>query len=335
MPLYVDDEDIHAQFTNKDVIHALRVIKAAAWTTAITPALALRLIRRHLRPLTNGEARIAFDKKRKTTWNSIHFLYAGIGFHSKNNDDLWQVARAVSLVHSHTTQPPRDLEFAPIEVNTFFQTCGYLRMPMEELRYPAKRRDIDPLRFCTLCWRQPLPGRKLCGYHAPSGPERFADDARNAAARYKAGIRQKELFEKTVNRILTRESIEFHESLFTAPMLFPERDIASWLAERRPEVWRKLGDRQYELNDENTVKILLDTIHSSNALSLKTKALYKIVNEHIQAHPALIWPMLVRAEGWYQSRHFLEENRGGKRPGAGSRSKLDSVVSQVNSDSTT
>lgn len=118
-------------------------------------------------------------------------------------------------------------------------------------------------------------------------------------------------------------------------MLFPERDIASWLAERRPEVWRKLGDRQYELNDENTVKILLDTIHSSNALSLKTKALYKIVNEHIQAHPALIWPMLVRAEGWYQSRHFLEENRGGKRPGAGSRSKLDSVVSQVNSDSTT
>lgn len=131
MPLYVDDEDIHAQFTNKDVIHALRVIKAAAWTTAITPALALRLIRRHLRPLTNGEARIAFDKKRKTTWNSIHFLYADIGFHSKNNDDLWQVARAVSLVHSHTTQPPRDLEFAPIEVNTFFQTCGYLRMPME------------------------------------------------------------------------------------------------------------------------------------------------------------------------------------------------------------
>lgn len=64
------------------------------------------------------------------------------------------------------------------------------------------------------------------GHHAPSGPERFADDARNAAARYKAGIRQRELFEKTVNRILTRESIAFHESLFAAPMLFPEQDIA-------------------------------------------------------------------------------------------------------------
>ena len=202
MPLYLDDEDIFARFTNMDVIHALLIIKAAAADTAITPALALRLIRRYLRPLATGEAQLAFDKKRKTSWNSIYFLYADLGFHSKNNDDLWQVARAVSLVHSHTTQPPRDLEFAPIEVNTFFQTCGYLRIPVQELRYPPKNREIDPLRFCTLCWRQPLPGRKLCGHHAPSGPERFADDARNAAARYKAGSRQKELFEKTVQPYL-------------------------------------------------------------------------------------------------------------------------------------
>ena len=92
-------------------------------------------------------------------------------------------------------------------------------------------------------------------------------------------------------------------------MLLPEQDIASWLAERCPEVWRRLGDRQHELNDQNAVQVLLEKLHNSDALSLKTKALYNIVNEHIQAHPGLIWPMLVRAEGWYHSRHILEENR--------------------------
>jgi hypothetical protein len=117
-------------------------------------------------------------------------------------------------------------------------------------------------------------------------------------------------------------------------MLLPEQDIASWLAKRRPEVWRRLGDRQHELNDQNAVQVLLEKLHNSDALSLKTKALYNIVNEHIQAHPGLIWPMLVRAEGWYHSRHILEEKRGGKRPGAGSRCRPESV-GQGNSESTT
>ncbi len=321
MPLYIDDEGIRARFTNLNVVYALQAIKVTASITSVTPAVAVRLIRRYLRPLVSDELQIAFDKKQKASWSSIYFLYIELGFNSKNNDDLWQVARAVHLIYTNTTQPPRNLKFAPIEVNTFFQICGYLRIPMEELRYPTRNWDIDPLRFCSLCWRQPLPGRKLCGHHAPSGPNRFPDDARNAAARYKAGIRQKELFDKTVNHILTQESIEFHQSSFKAPTLLPERDIASWLAERRPEVWRKLGDRQHELDDENAVQILLDTLHNSRSLSLKTKTLYKIVNEHIKAYPALIWPMWLRAERWYQSRHILEKNRGGKRPGAGNHSK--------------
>jgi len=168
--------------------------------------------------------------------------------------------------------------------------------------------------FCALCWRQPLPGRKLCGHHAPSGPERFNNDGRSAAARYKSGIRQKELFKKTVSRILTRETIEFHESLFQAQTLLPDRGIASWLTERRPAVWRELGGCQRELTDENAVKILLNALHNPEALPNKAKALYRIINEHIQSHPALIWPMLVRAEGWYQSREIQERNWGGKRP---------------------
>lgn len=317
MPLYIDDKDIVVQFANIEILHALRLIKTIASTTAITPVLAQQLIRRYLKPLASIEGQIIFEKKRKASWDSIFFLYVDLGFCSQHDDNLWQVACAVKLVYAHTTQPPRDLEFAPIEVNAFFQLCGYIHLPMQALRYPAGNKGIDPLRFCALCWRQPLPGRQLCGCHTPSGPERFRDDERSASARYKAGIRQKELFEKTVNRILTRETIEFHESSFRAQILLPDRGIAPWLAERRPTVWRELGRYQHELTDDNAVQLLLDNLHCPEALPNKAKTLYRIINQHILFHPALIWPMLIRAEGWYQSRELQEKNWGGQRLGAG------------------
>lgn len=323
MPLYVDDKDIASGFTNATVVEALRSIAAIALDDAITPALALRLIRRYLRPLAPVEGQAAFDKKRKASWDSIFFLYVDLASLSENDNDLWQIACAVKLVHSHTTHPPRDLKFLPIEVNSFLELSGRLRQTIEAIRYPAGNRAIDPLRFCTLCWRQPFPGRTLCGHHAPSGPERFKDDERPAAARYKEGVRQKNLFETTVNRILTRETIEFHESSFKAQVLFPERAIAAWLIERRPAVWRELRGYQDEMVDENAVRILLATLHNSDALPVKAQMLYRVINEHLLSHPALIWPMLVRAEGWYQSRETMVENWGGKRRGAGRPEQIE------------
>lgn len=317
VPLYVNDKNIVTGFTNAQVVEALRSIAAIALDDAITPALALRLIRRYLRPLAPVEGQAAFDKKRKASWDSIFFLYVDLASLSEKNNDLWQVACAVKLVHSHTTHPPRDLTFLPIEVNSFLELSGRIHLPIEAIRYPAGNRGIDPLRFCTLCWRQPLPGRMLCGHHAPSGPERFKDDERPAAARYKEGVRLKSLFETTVNRILTRETIEFHESSFKAQVLFPDRNIAAWLAERRPAVWRELGSHQGEMIDGNAVQILTAALHNSDALPVKAQTLYRAVNEHFQSHPALIWPMLVRAEGWYQSRETMVGNWGGKRRGAG------------------
>ncbi len=298
-------------------MYGLRFIKAVASAGAVTPALALRLIRCYLRPLASSEGRAAFDKKKKASWDNIYFLYSELGFCSENDDNLWQIACAVKLVHSHTKQPPRDLKFAPIEVNTFIQHCGFVHLSIPEIRHPKKHRGIDPLQFCELCWRQPLSGRKLCGHHAPSDPLTFENDKRTAAARYKEGLRQKELLEKTINQILTRETIKFHESNFQDQMLFPKQDIAAWLAERRPAVWLALGCGQYDLTDENAIKILLDFLHNPEGLPVQAKALYSTINIHIQAHPALIWPMLVRAEGWYQSRELMTKKRGGKRLGAG------------------
>ncbi|MCG9054155.1 hypothetical protein LH447_13855 [Laribacter hongkongensis] len=317
MPLYVDDEVFLARFTNMAVVYGLRFIKAAASASAVTPALAQQLIRCYLRPLASTEGRAVFDKEKKAGWDSIYFLYGGLGFCAQHDDKLQQVACAVKLVHAHTKQPPRDLEFVPIEVNTFLQHCGYLHLPIEDIRFPMGNRNIDPLLFCELCWRQPLPGRKLCGHHAPSDPMLSGNDRRKAATRYKAGMRQKELLEKTINRILTHEVLKFHEGQLQDQMLFPDQDISSWLAERRPTVWRELGCVQRDVTDENVVQMLLGFLHNPEGLPVKAQALYRIVNEHIRSHPVLIWPMLLRAEGWYQSRELMERNRGGKRPGAG------------------
>lgn len=317
MPLYVADEDIFALFTNVGVVYGLLSVKATVSERAVTPALALRLIRCYLQPLASAVGRAVFDKKRDASWDCINFLYVELGFLCEHDDDLWQVACAIELVHTHTKRSPRDVEFAPIEVSTFLQHCGYLHLRMEEIRHPKGYQDVDPLRFCELCWRQPLPGRKLCGYHAPSDSMLSEADSRKAVARYKAGMRQKELFGKTVNRILTRETIRFHESNFQDQLLFPDHGIASWLAERRPAIWRELGCARSGLTDENAVQMLLGLLHSPEGLPVKAQALYRIVNAHIQSHPGLIWPMLVRAEGWYQSRELMEKNRGGRRPGAG------------------
>lgn len=138
-----------------------------------------------------------------------------------------------------------------------------------------------------------------------------------AAARYKSGVRQKERFDKEVNRILTKEVTEFHEGLFTPVVLFPEQNIAAWLTERRPLLWQLLGERQQELNDGNAVSMLLGLLHSPDGLPPKAYQIYRQINRHLHAHPLLIWPMLIRAEGWYRCRGKVRRQWGGKRSGAG------------------
>lgn len=85
-----------------------------------------------------------------------------------------------------------------------------------------------------------------------------------------------------------------------------EQGIAAWLTERRPLLWQLLGEQQ-ELNDGNAVGMLLDLLHSSDGLPSKAYQIYRQINQHLQKHPLLIWPMLIRAEGWHRCR---EEVRG-------------------------
>lgn len=86
---------------------------------------------------------------------------------------------------------------------------------------------------------------------------------------YKSGARQKEQFDKAVNRIQTKEVTEFHEGLFTLMVLLPQQGIEAWVAERRPLLWQLLGERQQEFSDGNAMGILLDLLHSPDGLPVK------------------------------------------------------------------
>ncbi|MGC5703040.1 hypothetical protein J4P02_22815 [Pseudomonas sp. NFXW11] len=319
MPLYLDDEFL-SSLAYEEVAVALWAIRLHAADEAVTPTIALRLIRQYLQPLIPPEHCHLLYKQRAPTWNGIWGIYASLGFAvcETNDHRLLEVTKAVQLIHAHTTLPPREYIFPTvIEVTYFLSMCAQLQIPAQGMIRAEDGSQIDLFSFCNLCWRQPLTGRKLCAHHAPNAPLQDEVGTQAAAARYKSGVRQRERFDKEVNRILTKEVTEFHEGLFTPVVLFPEQDRVIWLTERRPLLWRLLGERQQELNDGNAVSMLLDLLHSPDGLPPKACQIYRQINRHLQGHPLLIWPMLIRAEGWYRCREKVRGQWGGKRSGAG------------------
>lgn len=318
MPLYLDDEFLDT-FVYEEVAVALWAIRLHVHDVAVTPALALRLIKQYLMPLLDPEHWHLMHKQRRATWDDIWMIGAELGFlMAKSNDPLLADLRiAVEVIHSHTTlPPPRTFTFPTvIEVTYFISMCDQLRIPVQSQIRAEDGQQIDPFDFCTLCWRHPLLGRKLCAEHAPSSPLRANEDGRRAAARYKSGMRQRKRFDDAVNRILTREVTEFHKGLFTPTVLFPERGIAEWLSQRRPYLWQWLEEQQHVLSDENAVEALLALLHKPDGLTPKAQHCYRRINLHLQDHPQMIWPMLIRAEGWLQSRQNIQEAGEGSAPG--------------------
>lgn len=324
MPLYLNDEFLDT-LVYEEVAVALWAIRLHVADKAVTPAIALRLIKQYLQPLIPPENCHLLYEQRLATWNGIWGIYASLGFCVGKTDDprLFEVMKAVELIHRYTTLPPREYTFPTvIEVTYFLSMCGQLKIPVQSHIRLEDGQRLDPFSFCTLCWRQPLPGRKLCAHHAPNTPLQEEIDKQAAAARYKSGVRQRKRFDDAVNHILTKEVTEFHKGLFTPVVLFPGQGIAAWMAERRPLLWQLLGERQQEINDGNAVSVMLDLLHSPDGLPPKAYRIYRRINQHLQEHPLLIWPMLIRAEGWHRCREDVRGQWGGKRSGAGRPAQL-------------
>jgi hypothetical protein len=323
VPLYISDKYLDS-YDCQLVAAALRAIRQHVAELPVTPSVALSMIKQYLQPLIPPEHHHLLYEKRVATWNSVWGLHSSLAFAigKTRSQQQEEVITAVEAVYSRSASPPREFVFPTIiEVTSFLNICRLLRIPVDARLSTSK--TINLFHFCDLCWRHPLPGRKLCAHHAPNNALQYEDGTQAAAARYKAGYRQREQFDKTVNRILTKEMLEFHKGSFTPVVLLPEHGIAVWLSERRPAVWQLLGEHQQAINDGNAVSILLDVLHSPDGLPATARRICEQINQHLRLHPLLVWPLLVRAEGWHQSRNALRGKWGGSRAEAGRPAKIE------------
>jgi hypothetical protein len=320
MPLHIDDAEIDFRFC-PPVAHALKTIKSEMAGYSVTPSLALRLMKDNFQLLIPEMHRDVLGHMAKATWEELHWTYAEMAFRSGQPTGLLtDIAVAINLICTLTTNPPRDFPNPEtIEVTYFLQTCGHLHLNIKHLRY-LDNGAFDVLRACKYCWRQPVPGRFICSTHTAGDKyNSIALDAeeesltRSPFAGYKESSRQKKLYDQMLNKILTKEVLEFHESHFTSMILLPEQDIWNWLKEKRPLVGQLILTQEKPISDDLIVDSLLSILHNPDGLSVSHQQPYIKTNSLISSNPPLIWPMLLRAEAWLVVREVLRGRWGGKR----------------------
>lgn len=323
LPLYLNPASAEAAFS-KEVIDALRQIKAATDGVAITPRIALAQIQAHLSPLLPAMHRDALARLKCPTWDDLYLIYIDLASSNNGaNAKLVEIGTAIRLVHSHSIPQQRELTFpAFVEVTYFLQMHDHLKVPIRPLCHLDKAGNCDLFKFCKYCWRLAIPKRQLCPVHqpeqgnvSPAMPE--AGSQRQAASAYKEGLRQKARFDTALNGLLSAEVVEFHDSRFSAPILFPTQNRRSWLRERRPLLSSSLGEIFDRITDATAVDYLLDCLHDGSMFSTSVRGVYEEANALIRETPYLIWPMLLRAEAWQVSRKHLANHWGGRRSGAG------------------
>lgn len=323
MPLYVDD-DVIEQRMCAPVAHALKAIKREMYLHAVTPSLALALIKKYFLPVLPVEYHDVFGQLTQVSWSRLSWGYSEMTSRSFKAGSLRMlledVGQSIDWICRYTTLPPREpTVFGNLETNVFLQHCGFINVEIAHLRY-LDADKFDVFKACKYCWRQPIQRRSICVVHTASDKHssimlnNHEQEIRDSLfTDYKEGKRQKEAYDKTINQILTKETIAFHESSFSFPLLLPSKHIWLWLLERRPLVSQLLVDQNLTTGDEEIIDNLLMTLHSPRTLSDHLLKPYLMANQHIKCHPQLIWPMLLRAEAWLTIRSKRRGNWGGNR----------------------
>jgi hypothetical protein len=321
MPLYIDDAEIESRFC-APVAQALKTIKSEMQGRAVTPSLALSLMKKYFQPLIPECHQDVLGNLTLASWEDLEFTYAEMVFRSgQPSGQLTEIAVCINLICLFTTHPPRTFpDHETIEITYFLQICRQLKLGIENsVRFSGNGR-FDVLRACKYCWRQPVPGRLICATHTAGDKHvniKLGDQEDSNVnlpfTDYKESRRQKKAFDKTLNQILTKEILEFHDSHFTAQILMPDENIWQWLNSRRPLLSHLLLTQNKSVNDEQIIDNLLSLLHKPTGLTETQYQPYLKANAQIKAYPILLWPMLLRAEAWLTARKTLRDNWGGKR----------------------
>jgi hypothetical protein len=321
MPLYLDDEQIKLRLS-APVASALIAIKNEMQSHAVTPSLALSLMKKHFQPLLPLEHQDILSKLTKPTWTDIYWAFPEMVFRGGQPTGLLaDIGASIKFIFTFTTIPYRVHHFSEkIEINHFLDVCRSLNIDIN--LYPRYSDDgkFDVFRACKYCWRQPVPGRLICSTHTAGNKhtaiklEGVRDIPSNSVfTDYKEGARQKKAYDEAIHTALNREINELYVDEFTIDSLIPPVEVWSWMNIRRPILAQLLLDQKKPIDDQSIIESLLLILHSPTGLTETQLEPYLKANEIIRANPILIWPMLLRAEAWLSVRKNLRSNWGGAR----------------------
>lgn len=296
MPIHL--EDVTAPALPTVLMDALLRIADAAIGRAVTPGVAMELLRAHLAPSLPPHCAGLFAKKGQPSWDRLSIIYAELLALSRGEDTtLVGAAFVVDVVWRHSARPARELVFKTVDVSSFLRMAGYAKLAVASVVRLPSGVEVELLRFCKYCWRPARSGAGVCSVHG-------LHDSANAIADYKRAQRLRLGFERELLALATSEELEFHNSGFAAAVFFPHSEPESWLATRRPALAHAIGS-DGDVNVERLVEFLFG---SDQLMPL------------FIGQPYMLTPVTLRAEAWLRALR-KKGSWGGHRLGAGAKRK--------------
>lgn len=283
MPLYLEPENLRGFYPN-EIISAFSAIKAEIGMTAITPRIAINLIRKYFLPLDAIWVGEALSVRKQVDWDTVEFV--GIYL----------------IKEGYARGEESALAFA---IHDLFNYCRKPRRTAERLN------PNHVLASCKLCWRHPVTYKNYCYFHHP--------DINNS--NYKHALRKKDEFNKVHNELIIGETKESGDTNYIYKAFFPREDQKTWLKNVRPNVWKLIAPKIGNCPDGDFLKFLLLELDWFDEESDSQKLRRKKIHDEILVDPHLISMMLGLAEAWFIIEQQRNNSRGGKRENSGRKNK--------------
>jgi len=290
MPLRIEPESLRGIYPD-EITDTFAAIKAEVGNAAITPRIALNLIRKHFLPLDVQAVGEALSIRKQADWNTVEFV------------GIYLIAAGYRRGEESA------LAFA---IHDFFR---YSRSPK------PKAKTIDPtdvFSYCHLCWRHSVTYRTYCYFHNPA--------TNNTNYRY--ALRKKTEFDKMYDKIARYDLEEFNRTNNSYRDFFPRESQKAWLADIRPNVWNLVSPRIGSCPDGDFLRLLLREIDWIPEETKAQQDLRSRLHEKILKEPHLITRMLRKAEAWIVVEQNREKSRGGKRNNAGKKGSDRDICDQ-------
>jgi hypothetical protein len=306
MPIYLPNTSLGLP---PEFASLLTNIAMEAEGRAVTPAIALKLLQRHLRSAMPLQHQHFLDIQGQPTWEKLAWCYPKMVFASDKGTDLRLTAAAivVQAVFQYSTYPPRETSSPhTLEVDSFRRMAGYIGLVREPSVCYVHRRVTNLFEFCRYCWRPTIKNGLACAAHSSkSRPGEYSTALGETSVGYKAAQRLRPAFEKQIHDLAMTEELEFHDSNFTLQVFFPAEDMIPWMSTRRPHLCARMEIETGVTSDGDTLRNLWSALYGES-----------VEPELIRSAPQLLTPITLRAEAWLRA-NSERPSWGGRREGAG------------------